>query len=194
MQVSFAAKHALVRVLRPKVKRRRVAVQQPQPQPPPEDTTDATTTAAGASQAAAATPRQPAQGASAAADAPNRQREQNALAEALNVGPRGVRLGGIAGNLDALLPELMVGNIPPPVLDMPGAGAGGPDVDDEAMVELAIALRYVIPSTFHDDQRCMHSKGFTFGHIFFAQMAHAHIINFGTGKICEENREHLCGL
>ena len=67
------------------------------------------------------------------------------------------RLGGIAGNLDALLPELMVGNIPPPVLDMPapvgggqgGAGGhvgGGPAgaadlADDEAMVELAIALR-----------------------------------------------------
>ena len=69
--------------------------------------------------------------------------QPNPLAEVLNVGPRGIRLGGIAGNLDALLPELMVGNIPPPVIDMPGAVPGGPDVDDEAMVELAIALRCV---------------------------------------------------
>jgi E3 ubiquitin-protein ligase UBR4 len=47
----------------------------------------------------------------------------------LNRGPGGVHLGGVAGNLDALLP--LGGHNLPAMLDMPA---------DEAMVELAIAL------------------------------------------------------
>ena len=50
-------------------------------------------------------------------------------ARALGLGPGGIPLGGIAGNLDALLGGL--GGQNP---DMPG------EIDDEAMVELAIAL------------------------------------------------------
>lgn len=50
-------------------------------------------------------------------------------ARALGLGPGGIPLGGIAGNLDALLGGL--GGQNP---EMPG------EIDDEAMVELAIAL------------------------------------------------------
>jgi len=51
----------------------------------------------------------------------------------LHVGPGGIPLGGIAGNFDVLLPEVL------------GRGAGQvidltSDIDDETMVELAIAL------------------------------------------------------
>ena len=81
-QVSFAAKHALIRVLRPKVKRRRVAAA---PEQPPSaqsgqhetDVTDSTlgqrqsTEVTGGNGAAAAAPRQA--GHSAAAAPANRQ-------------------------------------------------------------------------------------------------------------------------
>ncbi len=66
---------------------------------------------------------------------------------ALNVGPGGIQLGGIAGNLDALLGGAGANNPG----GQPGAGAAAAaaanmldaiagEVDDEAMVELAIAL------------------------------------------------------
>ncbi len=67
---------------------------------------------------------------------------------ALNVGPGGVQLGGIAGNLDALLPMAAGGggaggaSLPAGIAaNLPGMlEAMSGEVDDEAMVELAIAL------------------------------------------------------
>ncbi len=52
----------------------------------------------------------------------------------LHVGPGGIPLGGIAGNFDALIPAVLGGAGPNPVLELPA------EIDDEAMVELAIAL------------------------------------------------------
>ena len=130
IQISFAAKHALIRVLRPRLRRRKQ-------QNPPQDVPDSTSAPPHQAPPPAAATNEPPEGPFpepvAPAD-PLFDAGQDAGEAVLNVGPRGIRLGGVAGNLDALLPGLVVGNIPPPVLDMPG------DVDDEAMVELAIAL------------------------------------------------------
>ena len=153
-QVSFAAKQALVRVLRPKIRRRRQQLQ---------STTLTRNESVGSSKctnqeqstsrhlpptpraAPAAVPEpdlgqhagaggavQPGRGVLFGRQQPNVHEHP---AAALGLGPGGIGLGGIAGNLAALLPDLAGGggNIPPPVLDMP-------EVDDEAMVELAIAL------------------------------------------------------
>ena len=49
----------------------------------------------------------------------------------LNHGPGGIHIGGVAGNLDELLPIRGGGNLPAAMLDL---------APDEAMVELAIAL------------------------------------------------------
>ena len=148
-QVSFAAKQALIRVLRPKTRRRKQNPSTFNANPhkdqisiSPEGTTD---------QSQPIIPRIPpplrghqnyAQ--QAAAERGNsmfsqQEHDQQAQnhAEALGLGPGGIGLGGIAGNLAALLPDIAGAggvNIPPPVLDMPA------EVDDEAMVELAIAL------------------------------------------------------
>ena len=106
-QVSFAAKQSLVRVLRPKTKRK--------PKLPEPEVAKETLESAPTVPTRDGPPSDP------------RRDFEEPLAE---VGNRmGARLvGGVAGNLDALLPGL--GG----VLDLPA------DVDDEAMMELAIAL------------------------------------------------------
>ena len=76
------------------------------------------------------------------------QQGQPHVGGGINVGPGGIPLGGIAGNLDALVmpaggaeDEPIGGGdgaVPPNLPNVLDALAG--DVDDEAMVELAIAL------------------------------------------------------
>ena len=145
-RVSFSARAALVRAVRPRPRRRRILPTPPTQQP---STTTATTSAAGASQQQRqATPRGTPEARPAAPAPPqrhsppapnnnnnnNRQRQQQEqdLNDALNMGPGGIQLGGVAGNLEALLP--MARGQLPAMLDLPQ------DMDDEAMVELAIAL------------------------------------------------------
>ena len=147
-QVSFAAKQALIRVLRPKMKRRKQN-QQNLGSNPQKDQILASSEGV-SSQSHQTIPRIPPpvrghqnfpQQPSADRNNPifsqqeHDQHSQNQAA-ALGMGPGGIGLGGIAGNLAALLPDIAGAgvNIPPPVLDMPA------EVDDEAMVELAIAL------------------------------------------------------
>jgi E3 ubiquitin-protein ligase UBR4 len=148
-QVSFAAKQALIRVLRPKTRRRKQQVSLISASQPERSNLGSGDTCS--AQAHPTIPRipPPARGYNNYPQQPTSHRghglfsqqeqiqRQPHHAAALVLGPRGIGLGGIAGNLAALLPDLAgVGgaNIPPPVLDMPA------EVDDEAMVELAIAL------------------------------------------------------
>ena len=146
-QVSFAAKQALIRVLRPKSRRRKnISISSTaQPERSTLVSSDACST-----QTHPTIPRipPPTRGHNNYPHHPTSDRGHGLFAQdqnqgqpnhvaALGLGPGGIGLGGIAGNLAALLPDLAGAggaNIPPPVLDMPA------EVDDEAMVELAIAL------------------------------------------------------
>ena len=124
-RVSFPARAAIVRSVRPRPKKRKV--QQP-PQAPavsqnnPPHKESVPTPPAAALEAALGIPRfQPPH------DMPGY--EDDAEMD-LNRGPGGIHIGGVAGNLDELLP-IRGGNLPAAMMDLPA---------DEAMVELAIAL------------------------------------------------------
>ena len=145
-QVCFAAKQALIRALRPKIRRRRVFIPSPPhrsspPPPPPPQQQQLMPSAA----QRAANPN-PNQNQGEFPDifraAGQEQGQGGGRGAAINVGPGGIPLGGIAGNLDALvLPagaDDEPGAVPPNLPNVLDALAG--DVDDEAMVELAIAL------------------------------------------------------
>ena len=148
-QVSFAAKQALIRVLRPKTKRRKQHAQNSCSNPQKDLLLSSSEGIA--SQSHPAIPRipPPVRGHQSYHQQPSIDRNNSIYSQqeqeehsqnnaaALGMGPGGIGLGGIAGNLAALLPDIAGAggvNIPPPVLDMPA------EVDDEAMVELAIAL------------------------------------------------------
>ena len=134
-RVAFPARAALVRALRPRPRRRRMLPQPPSsasvwPGTGREDTHQSRETSreARASTPGEARPAAPAPPPLPAARVPRPPGLEEAAALAL--GPGGIQLGGVAGNLEALLPR---GNIPA-MIDLPA------DVDDETMVELAIAL------------------------------------------------------
>ena len=141
-QVCFAAKQALIRALRPKIRRQRQRAFVPSPprrsSPPP----------AQPQAPAAASQRAASQNQGEFSWAPpgqGQQGQQQGGAGGINIGPGGIPLGGIAGNLDALVMPAGAedgpgggGAVPPNLPNVLDALAG--DVDDEAMVELAIAL------------------------------------------------------
>ena len=64
-----------------------------------------------------------------------RQQEFNEARDALNIGPGGIQLGGVAGNLEALLP-LAQGNLPAGMLDLPH------DMDDEVGIVIYIKINH----------------------------------------------------
>ncbi len=148
-QVSFAAKQALVRALRPRARRRKVVIPSPPycstPPPPQQQRQEQQQGQQQQQEEEDADPDN-----LQFHDAVPMQQGQEEVEGALNVGPGGVQLGGIAGNLDALLGG-GGGNHPGGGQAGGGAAAAAAaaanmldamagDVDDEAMVELAIAL------------------------------------------------------
>ena len=119
-RVSFPARLALVKALKPRPKRKVVPTAQ----------------VAGSSEPRQGTPRggaSPDEGRPSAASPGSRRDQEFNVRDALATGPGGIPLGGVAGNLEALLP-IAQGNLPAAMLDL------SQDMDDEAMVELAIAL------------------------------------------------------
>ena len=122
--MSFSARAALVRAIRPRPRRRRLlptpptAQAQPPGQPTPRATGPEDRPAAPAPPARQTPP--PPEGAR------GRGAEFREARDALNMGPGGVQLGGVAGNLEALLP-MARGNLPA-MLDLPH------DMDDEVRI------------------------------------------------------------
>ena len=130
-RVAFPARAALVRAIRPRPRRRRIL---PTPPTNPQWSQGTPRGTPEARPAAPAPPQRHSPIPNNARRPPGFQQQEFNEARnvaALNIGPGGMQLGGVAGNLEALLP-MARGNIPA-MLDLP------PD-DDEAMVELAIAL------------------------------------------------------
>ena len=117
-RVSFPARAAIVRAVRPRSKKRKLAEVSP-----PKESSSKSSLAPAPFQ-----PRQLVSNNLRYQPLPDNNRYDDEREAELNHGPGGIHLGGVAGNLRELLP--IRGNLPD-MLDLPA---------DEAMVELAIAL------------------------------------------------------
>ena len=121
-RVSFSARAALVRAIRPRPRRRRLLPTPPFAAQPPRQSTPR-----GTPEDRPAAPAPPARHTPPPPEgARQRGQEFREARDALNMGPGGVQLGGVAGNLEALLP-MARGNLPA-MLDLPH------DMDDEVRI------------------------------------------------------------
>lgn len=125
-RVSFPARGAIVRAVRPRLKKRKLVQHHlaPAEQHSPAEGPSTPATSAPPLQRQSSSNNQRYQ------TPPNHGRYEDEGEVDLNHGPGGIHIGGVAGNLDELLP-IRGGNFPAGMLDLP---------PDEAMVELAIAL------------------------------------------------------
>ena len=127
-KVSFPARAALVKAVRPRPRRRRLLP------PTPPGAQARQPTPRGTPEARPAAPAPPQRLSPVQNNQARRQQELHEARDAL-LGPGGVQLGGVAGNLEALLPMGGRGGNLPAMLDLPQ------DMDDELAIAIALSLQ-----------------------------------------------------